>query len=473
MKRSWIIKRRKSLWAMFFVFALLALAPRWSNGQAAGAGVEQVTIRGHVVDAKGSPVAGALVRLSEMDGNHATETAADARGAFGFTKPGPGSYMLTAQKSGKRSQTASLVVSKPGEQAPLVLVIDIMAHESTPSPSKDSMEFADDPNFKVAGVTDWTAAGGHGSDAILRTSESLTRETLDLKPDNAGSANSVPNAGAAGASATRHRLAGDNDEKLRDPLAAVREYQEAVRLDPSEENYFAWGSELLLHRAVWQAKDVFEQGVKAHPKSSRLLTALGSALFAGALYEDASRRLCEASDLSPSEPAPYMFMGKVEIASPNALACIKPRLERFAQQEPGNPLANYYYAMAIWKQSGHPLEEQTEQRIRGLLKNAITFDPKCADAYLELGNLDAARQDYRAAIDQYLRAIDSDPELGEAHYRLAVAYDRAGDHARAKREFELHDQIQKRQAAEVDRQRREVKQFLVVTPDKPTQSNLQ
>ena len=33
------------------------------------------------------------------------------------------------------------------------------------------MEFADKPNFTVAGVTDWTAVGGHGSDATLRTSE--------------------------------------------------------------------------------------------------------------------------------------------------------------------------------------------------------------------------------------------------------------------------------------------------------------
>ncbi len=48
------------------------------------------------------------------------------------------------------------------------------------------MEFADKPNFTVAGVTDWTAVGGHGSDSTLRTSEALARETLTLKPDAAG-----------------------------------------------------------------------------------------------------------------------------------------------------------------------------------------------------------------------------------------------------------------------------------------------
>ena len=43
------------------------------------------------------------------------------------------------------------------------------------------MEYADAPNFTVAAVTDWTAAGGHGSDTSLRTSEALNRETLRLK----------------------------------------------------------------------------------------------------------------------------------------------------------------------------------------------------------------------------------------------------------------------------------------------------
>ena len=48
------------------------------------------------------------------------------------------------------------------------------------------MGFSDKPNFTVAGVTDWTAVGGHGSDSILRTSEDLARETLALKPKRAG-----------------------------------------------------------------------------------------------------------------------------------------------------------------------------------------------------------------------------------------------------------------------------------------------
>ena len=67
-------------------------------------------------------------------------------------------------------------------------------------------------------------------------------------------------------SADLHRLAGEIDEELGDPLAAIHEYKQAVSLDRSEQNYFAWGSELLLHRTLWQAVEVFQRGSQAIPK---------------------------------------------------------------------------------------------------------------------------------------------------------------------------------------------------------------
>jgi hypothetical protein len=45
-----------------------------------------------------------------------------------------------------------------------------------------------------------------------------------------------------------------------------------------------------------------------------------------------------------------------------------------------------------------------------------------------------------------------------------VAYDRTGEPAKARQQFQLHDEIKKREADAVERQRREIKQFLVVMP---------
>jgi tetratricopeptide (TPR) repeat protein len=515
----------------------------------------KVTIRGRVLDAAGMPVPGASVHLEQKDASCSAESHADANGVFVFSELSGGTFTLVAEKSGIRSHASSVIASTLGAQPQVDLVLE--ASSTTPSNSNassnasiQSMEFADKPNFTVAGVTDWTAAGGHGSDASLRTSEALTRETLTLRPNDArGSShnpagdarrqkesegklrealNSDPGSFEANHqlgkfylnegryresiaflqsafridpenfdneyelarackdagdisqarehiqrllanrdNADLHRLAGETDEKLGDPLAAVHEYEQAVRLDPSEQNYFEWGSELLFHRAVWQAKEVFERGVKAYPKSARMLTALGAALFAGALYDEAALRLCDASDLNPTDAEPYIFMGKIEIAAPSPLACAEQKLARFLKLQPGNPLASYFYAMTVWKQQGPSVDQQTVQKIVSLLTKAVAIDPKSADAYLQLGNLYSSQRNYPVAIDFYTKAIGANPQLSEAHYRLALAYDRVGNQAEARQEFQLHDEIEKQQAAAIERQRREVKQFVVVMPRSP------
>jgi tetratricopeptide (TPR) repeat protein len=422
------------------------------------------------------------------------------------------------------------------------------AQQASPPPGDDStraIQFSDEPHFTVAGVTDWTAVGGHGSDSTLRTSEDLARETLTLKPDGSPAAlpakeaveaesklraalaaspgsfaanhqlgafylqagryrESIPllqaayqldpaNRGneydlaladqgngdlpqarqhaqkllAQQNDAGLHRMLGEVDEKMGDPLAAVREEEQAVRLDPSEPHYFAWGSELLLHRAVWQAVEVFRNGTKAYPRSARMLAALGTALFAGDLYEDAATSLCQASDLNPADPEPYNFMGRIEMAAPKPLACIEPRLARFVQQQPGNSTANYLYAMAIWKRQQPPVPGQSWQQVESLLTRAVTVNPQCADAYLQLGILSYSRRDLDKAIGFYTKAIAVDPQLGEAHYRLGVAYDHTGAAGKAQQEFQLHDEIEKQQAAAVERRRRQIKQFQVVLQGQP------
>jgi len=542
--------------ARAFVAALLC----WSIPPAGaqhpyGQPSDGLTIQGTVLDAAGEATADASVRLEQKGVAGAVETRTNAAGAFTFSALKTGSYALIAEKSGLRSRIADVVASPQVGTMQIRLVLgDARGELSEPGASRSSatqaMEFADKPDFTIAGVTDWTAAGGHGSDTSLRTSEALVRETVTLKPQdgferaaNSTSSGSESNdsegklreglAGAPGDAEANHRLgefyllagryaeaiplfktacklepgnrgfgldlalalkgagdfspareqvrtllakgesveldrlAGELDEALGDPMTAVHEYELAVRMDPSEQNYFEWGSELLVHRAILQALEVFQQGAKAYPKSTRMLSALGAALFAGARYDEAAERLCDASDLNPADPEPYVFMGRIEMAAPNPLACVELKLKRFADQQPGNALANYFYAVALWKGQGQPADGRVAQRVESLLTKAVTIDVKCGDAYLELGILAFSQRNYPKAIGFYEKAIAVNPELADAHYRLAVAYDRTGEPEKAKKEFELHDAVRKRQAAAVEQARREVKQFRVVTPGQP------
>ncbi len=86
-----------------------------------------------------------------------------------------------------------------------------------------------------------------------------------------------------------HHLLGDSQEKLGNSLEAVREYQRAAELDPSEAYIFDWGSELLLHHAPEPALDVFAKGNRLFPRSVRMLIGLGAAWFARGSYDQAVR----------------------------------------------------------------------------------------------------------------------------------------------------------------------------------------
>jgi tetratricopeptide (TPR) repeat protein len=261
------------------------------------------------------------------------------------------------------------------------------------------------------------------------------------------------------------RMEGELDEKLGDPLTAVHELQQAASEVPSEDNYFAWGSELLTHRAIWQAKEVFDEGARLYPQSARMLTARGATLFAGAQYDEAALDLCKASDLNPESVEPYLFIGKIETAAPSPLPCVLANLARFEKLQPTNSFANYYYAMALWKPQGQATDARIMEKVKALLIRAVTLDPKCADAYFELGNLSAGQKQWEQAISHYLNAIQADPDLNEAHYRLGVAYVHAGEKAKAQEQFQLHSAIAAEQASEIERQQKAVKQFVVVLPD--------
>jgi tetratricopeptide (TPR) repeat protein len=415
------------------------------------------------------------------------------------------------------------------------------AAPSAPDDLAQEMQFSDQPHFSVAGVTDWTAAGGHGSDATLRASESLASATATLTPApgeahpsaadaaretrlrsallqtpegfaeneqlgellleqgrftdamplletahrlDPASETSLEDLARAEAgtgklaqareritsSLAQHpgapllRLAAQLDEQLGDPLKAVREFEQAATLDPSEQNEFDWASELLSHRAIWQAEAVFRKGASAYPTSVRMQTGLGAALFAGARYDDAATQLCKASDLAPEDPHPYLFLGQVELAAPNALPCVEAKLARFLQMQPRSATAHYLYAMAILKAAAR---SESAKQVEQLLHEAVSLDGHCSEAYLELGNLAAERRDTPAAIDFYNKAIAAAPQLADAHYRLGVAYDRSGRTADAAREFALHDQLQQQQAAAVEAQRKAVKQFLFAGQAEP------
>ena len=286
--------------------------------------------------------------------------------------------------------------------------------------------YFDEPNFIVAGVADPSARGGHGSDPVLRSAEALAKATAAL----------------------RHRAAASDTN----PLEAVRAYQRAADLDPSEPNLFNWGAELLTHRASDQAVEVFADGHRLFPRSTRTLLGLAVALYSRGSYDQAAQRFFEAADLDASDPAPYLFLGKISSppsrtwpATPNVCSAS----HGFTPKTLGELLL-----------CGHTDVGSAPSQAQALLDKAVRLDPQLGEAFLLLGILNADAQNLPSAISAYQNAIRVSPGMEEAHYRLAMAYRRTGKADQAQKELELYQQLPKQSAEALERERSQIQQFV-------------
>lgn len=499
-------------------------------------GQTSASVQGTVRDSSGATLADATVVLQSKSGQAPIRTKSSGDGKFAIPGCPPDVYTLSASKQGlPESATISFSLSS-GEKKQVDVVL-----RSDPAP--DAMEFSDTPSFKVAGITDWSNAGLHGSDTRERTSESLTKETVALQPEAAKTrselakeaeaekrlradlaqnpnsfeanrqlgrlclrskryADAIPllqaayrikpsdtatsldlavaykaNRNPAAAhkqlqelltqtdNADAHRLLGDLDEEQGDAVAAVTQYEKAVQLAPTEENYFSWGAELLLHRANQPAVEVYTRGSAAHPDSLRMRLGLAAGLYASGSYEAAAKTICKAADLNPGNAQSYLFLGTIEKATASPLECSAERLARFVQQQPKNALANYYYAIAVWKRSRTSQNADDLERAQSLLENSVAIDPKFGDAFLQLGIVFSEQGRSQQAIKNFQRATAVTPELPEAHRRLALAYKRAGEESKAQQEFQAYEQAEKNQTATIEKQRHELRQFIIVLKD--------
>ena len=507
---------------VWFAICLLAVLAPAALAEKSGqdVSVKSITVKGVVHNAGGEPISGADVYLDDEKSTARAHAVSADDGSFKISVGLGGTYTVRASKSGWTGDQSDPIELPRDANKSVELVMEnshsasVSSESQTNAPTTggksattasgangtngtngtNGIEFSDEPSFTVAGVTDRSNLGLHGSDTTARTSDSLARETSRLKDEDA---EKIPHTGAtpsqkyrtatdletkgdfsrardltqkalaSGDDAEGHHLLGDLDEKMNDPLAAVREYERAARMYPSEQNYFDWGSELLLHKAAQPAVEVFSKGAGLHPQSARMLAGLGAAQYAGRSYEDAASSLCKASDLRPDEAAPYLFLGQVEKTVNTPLPCAEEKLAKFAERQPASAAANYYYALSLMKLDKAAHDAENSQAAQTLLEKSVRLDPKFGAAYVELGALAFQRGDIAQAIKNYQQAIAVNPQLSEAHYRLSLAYKRSGDDAGARREMEAYQSVEKAESAQADEQNRDLKQFLVILKNSP------
>lgn len=262
-------------------------------------------------------------------------------------------------------------------------------------------------------------------------------------------------------SAELHSLLGEIEEKSLNYRSSAEQYEQAAHMEPTEPNILNWGAELLLHQTFAPAIEVFKAGTQRFPESAQLHNGLGIAFYGAGQTDDAVHAFFRASDLTPSDPLPLVFLGKAcDGASPQLAEQVQSRLEDFLGGDAKNTELNYYLATCLGRTTQPESKTSRDSKIESLLKRAVTLDPNYADAYFQLGVLYADERKYSEAITQYERALKINPNAANTHYRLGQALTRDGDQTRAQQEFAVFEKLRQSESDATNKEQNQIQQFV-------------
>ena len=193
-----------------------------------------------------------------------------------------------------------------------------------------------------------------------------------------------------------------------------------------------------------------------------MVEALGAAFYANGQFAESAQQMCRAADLLPSTAEPYLFLGRIEQAASDMFPCSEQELQRFANEQPRNAKAAFYYGLVLMKKAKQSQRDADFRRAEEAFKNALTIDPSFGEVYLQLGIVYNARGKKEAALQEFEKAVRATPELTTAHYQLSLAYRRSGESGKADQEMKKYEELRRSEEAALEKERKEMKQFVTI-----------
>jgi tetratricopeptide (TPR) repeat protein len=504
----------KTLPALFLVATLAAI------------GAQAGSLTGVVRDEQGAPIAGAQVTATSETSPTPLSTTSDTQGAWHLDSLPAGNYRLQTAHDG-------FVTSQPA-------IVSVTAGAQVAMPVTLSRPAAARPQFEAAGVRGLIDPGGYSASSnaaaasglikgiadIKRTGNDATtpaemitpcalepalKRDVEQKPESARAnlklgefylahgqeAKALPileharsldrtdqetleqladaylRAGRFDAARQLltlpkveekpaiYRLVARADEGTGKFTEASQAYQLAADQDPTEENLFGAGYELILGGLPRDAEQAFAAGLKRSPRSIQLLIGLGSAQFLEDRAAESIETLLRAVDLDPADPRPYPFLSGAASNAHDDAERVRAAFVRFLSVAPENPRASYYLALDMLHE---PAADQAtnRSRIEALLKHAILLDPGLPDAHFQLAVLYEREKDYQAAAQELEKELSLSPNLKEAHYRLAIAYRQTGRMDLSAKEMQRFREAQERSPAQKGGMGVDIDQFISV-----------
>lgn len=266
-------------------------------------------------------------------------------------------------------------------------------------------------------------------------------------------------------SAAWHALIGYAQFKLGNAQPALEHLQQAVRLDPENEDYYLELAEYLgSNNAVSTVVTVLETAAKRLPESVKIRTALGVAYLMQSDFEKAEATLTSVIRRSPGSEIAHQLLADCYNRMQNWPA-LKEAAANLRRLDPKNALGWYYGAIAEHQMFEKSAANASTERIRTYTEKAVHLDPGHWRSQVLRGKLLARDGLQREAIAAFRKAVAANPEEPTPHYLLATTLRQAGQTDESKLEFEAF-----RKAQEKDKARRfrtlvvEIQRRELVTP---------
>jgi len=267
---------------------------------------------------------------------------------------------------------------------------------------------------------------------------------------------------AAGDSAEIEDLLGDILEARGDNLGAVKSYQAAVALAPSEENYrLSLALELLRHQSFEATKVVLQQAYEAHPNSWRIQFALGMLQYFMGKEDEATPILQRAADLSPDPSIALRYAGDIQL---NRAAAPDPplisQLCKYADLHATDATMQYYCGALLFRRDYVAENKANMTDILRRLNTAARRLPDDPGPHCQLGRAYRWMEQWQPALQESEVCVRLDPDSAQPHYRLAQIYQHLGQQERSKAEMKIYETVSKRMADENAKREETIKTFL-------------
>ena len=232
------------------------------------------------------------------------------------------------------------------------------------------------------------------------------------------------------------------------PRGAVRQYLQAVKLDPANAGALvALGDMQSDTGNLESALDYYEQAIAVAPDFPLGYRKAAGTEVQMVLHRNAIEHLRRYLELRPGDVVAMSVLGMEQYLDEDIDGAIA-TLERVVDLDPGHVKGHFGLGMA--------LADRPEEYERALthLEAAATADPGNAMALYLIGRIRASRAELEPALKALRASLAVDSEQPDAHYRIALVYARLNDPEAARIHQEQFQELSRARDTAEELQRR-------------------